>query len=164
MDYPRIHPDLTGLAAWLLLCFAAAGLGGLGSAGAAEFYGQLRQPVWGPPAWLFAPVWTVLYAMMGLSAWLVWRAQGPGLLSTTLFLFIVQLAVNAAWSWIFFVWNQGALSLIWIAGLWFLVAATMAAFHRVHRAAAWILAPYLLWISYALLLTAALWLMNPEFL
>ena len=93
---------------WFVLCFAAPALGAFAPPDA--WYESLRKPSWNPPNWLFGPVWSVLYALMALSAWLVWRAGGFAGAGRTLGLFLVQLAVNALWSWLFFVWHVGSLA------------------------------------------------------
>jgi translocator protein len=155
--------DLARLAACLALTFAAAWVGSIASATAPEFYASLRRPAWAPPSWLFGPVWTVLYALMAVAAWLVWRAAGrlaPGPTA----LYLGQLALNALWSWLFFAWRAGALAMVEIVVLWLAIAATMYAFSRFSTAAAVLLAPYLAWVTYAAALTAALWHANPGFL
>lgn len=144
----------------MLLSFAAAGVGAIASHDAGAFYQQLARPAWAPPAWLFAPVWTLLYALMGVAAWLVWKARAHG----ALVLFLVQLALNALWTWLFFAWRQGAASFVAILVLWLLIAATMLAFWRVRRAAAALLAPYLAWVGFAAALTYAVWQRNPGLL
>lgn len=128
---------------------------------AASFYAFLAQPSWAPPAWLFGPVWSVLYVLMAIAAWLVWRERGWRGASTALTLFVVQLAVNALWTWVFFAWHRGALALLEIVVLAGLVAATILAFWRWHRLAALLLVPYLAWVGFATALTYALWRLNP---
>lgn len=153
-----------GLAGWLAATFVAGGAGAIASAGAPSFYSELSLPPWAPPAWLFGPVWSVLYVLMGLAAWLVWRKHGFRGASTALRLFVVQLFANALWTWIFFVWRHGALSLAEIVALWLLIASTIAAFWRLHKPAALLLVPYLAWVSFATALTFLLWRLNPELL
>lgn len=114
-----------GLVGWLLAAFAAAGVGGFASAQAGDFYRELVRPDWAPPGWLFGPVWSVLYAMMGVSAWLVWREAGFAGARAGLVLFIIQLVANALWTWLFFVWHQGALAFGEILLLWVLIAGTI---------------------------------------
>lgn len=154
-------PQGLGLAGWLLASFAAGGIGGLASINAKGFYGQLVQPPWAPPAWLFGPVWSVLFVLMGISAWLVWRAQGFRGAGAALTLYVAQLVANALWTWLFFAWRQGAWALAEIAVLWVLIAATIVAFWRLHRLAAVLLLPYLAWVSFAAALNLALWRLNP---
>lgn len=146
------------------MSFAAAALGGFASANAGPFYEQLSRPAWAPPAWLFAPVWTILYALMGVAAWLVWRERGFRGARGALALFGVQLGANALWTWLFFAWRQGAAAFAEILVLWALIAATMAAFARVRPMAAWLLAPYLAWVTFAAALTYAVWKANPSLL
>ncbi|HEX6373963.1 MAG TPA: TspO/MBR family protein [Longimicrobium sp.] len=153
-----------GLAGWLLASFAAAAVGGVASAGAGDFYQQLVKPGWAPPGWLFGPVWSVLYLLMGIAAWLVWRERGFRGARGALTLFVVQLAANALWTWLFFAWRRGALAFGEILLLWVLIAATIAAFWRVRPLAGALLIPYLLWVTFASALTFAVWRMNPGLL
>ena len=153
-----------GLVGWLLVAFAAAAAGGLASANAGDFYSELVRPTWAPPGWLFGPVWSVLYALMGIAAWLVWRARGFSGARAALFLFIAQLAVNALWTWLFFVWREGALAFAEIVLLWLMIAATIGLFWRVSKLAAVLLVPYLGWVSFASVLSFATWRLNPGLL
>ncbi|MCY7319065.1 MAG: tryptophan-rich sensory protein [Ramlibacter sp.] len=153
--------DVLGLFAWLSAAFAAAAVGGFASASAPEFYRELARPSWAPPGWLFGPVWSVLYALMGIAAWLVWRARGFAGAAVGLGLFIVQLAFNGLWTWLFFVWHQGALAFAEILLLWVLIAATIVFFWRVSKLAGLLLIPYLAWVSFASALTFATWRLNP---
>ena len=153
-----------GLLAWLAASFAAAAVGGIASANAADFYGQLVQPTWAPPAWLFGPVWSVLFVLMGIAAWLVWRRHGFGGARVALTLFLVQLVVNGLWSWLFFAWRLGAPALADVVFLWLLIAATLTQFWRLHRVAACLLLPYLGWVSFAAALNFTLWRLNPSLL
>lgn len=148
----------------MLTVFAAAAVGGFASAESAGFYQELSRPSWAPPGWLFGPVWTVLYALMGVAAWLVWRVRGFAGVRTALILFIVQLIFNAVWTWIFFVWRQGALAFIEILLLWALIVATLILFWRVSRVAGALMIPYLGWVSFAAALTFAMWRLNPSVL
>lgn len=150
-----------GLVGWLLLTFAAAAIGGVASANAGIFYQQLVRPYWAPPAWLFGPVWTALYSLIGVAAWLVWRAHGFRRAGIALVLFVVQLAANALWTWLFFAWQQGGLASAEILLLWGLVVATVVAFSRLHSLAAALLLPYLLWVTFACALTLSIWKLNP---
>jgi translocator protein len=156
--------DLKGLAGFLLLTLGAGGIGAIGSMDAPEFYAQLSKPAWAPPAELFGPVWTMLYLMMAIAAWLVWRVRGFDAAPRTLSLFIVQLIANAAWSWLFFAWQSGAAAFAEIILLWLLIAATIGAFWRVRKLAAVLLLPYLAWVSFAMALTWTCWQRNPHLL
>jgi benzodiazapine receptor len=164
MHRHSIPAQMLGLAGWLVLTFATATLGALASANAGAFYQQLARPDWAPPGWLFGPVWTMLYLMMGIAAWLVWRAHGFRRARTALVLFVVQLAANALWTWVFFVWQQGGLAFAVIILLWCLIVATAVAFRRLHAAAAALLLPYLAWVSFACALTLSTWQLNPSVL
>ena len=155
---------ILGLFGWLTLVVAAAAIGGLASANSADFYRQLDQPTWAPPGWLFGPVWSVLYLMMALAAWLIWRVHGFRGAPWALGLFLVQLALNALWTWLFFTWQLGTLSLSEIVVLWVLILITLIAFWRRHPLAALLLMPYLLWVTFATVLTYTLWSRNPGLL
>lgn len=149
-----------GLLGCLALAFATAAIGAVASIRAAEFYGALTRPTWAPPAALFAPVWTTLYALMALASWLVWREAAPTR-RTALTLYIVQLALNALWSWLFFAWHRGAMAFAEIVVLWIFIAATVRAFWRVRPLAGALLLPYLAWVSFATFLCFTVWRLNP---
>jgi len=153
-----------GLAGWLLLTLAAAAVGAIASADAGAFYQQLSRPPWAPPGWLFAPVWSALYLLIGIAAWLVWRERGLRGARTALSLFVIQLAANALWTWLFFAWREGTLAFIEILILWALIVATLVAFWRVRPLAGGLLLPYLAWVTFASALTFATWRMNPQLL
>ncbi|WP_049458083.1 TspO/MBR family protein [Stenotrophomonas maltophilia] len=150
-----------GLLGWFAVTFAAAALGAWASTSAASFYASLTLPAWAPPAGVFGPVWTLLYAMMAVAAWLVWRERGWRGARPALTLYLLQLAVNALWSWLFFGWKLGALAFADILVLIVLVCATIFGFLRIQRAAAVLLLPYLAWISFASALNFAVWRANP---
>lgn len=153
-----------GLAGWLALAFATAAVGAAASVSAKPFYAELMRPAWAPPGWLFGPVWTTLYALMGVSAWLVWRERGFAGARTALALFIVQLAVNALWSWLFFAWRLGGPAFAEVLLLWCLIVATVFVFWRIKPLAAVLLLPYLAWVTFASALTFAVWRLNPALL
>ncbi|MDX2151490.1 MAG: TspO/MBR family protein [Bryobacteraceae bacterium] len=155
---------VVGLATWVGVCLAIGGLGALASANAPEFYARLVKPVWAPPSWLFGPVWTALYLLMGVAAWLVWRERGWRGAPIALSLFVAQLVLNGLWTWIFFAWREGAWALAEIVVLATLIVATVVAFWRVNRTAAGLLLPYLGWVLFATALTAALWRGNRQVL
>lgn len=156
--------QIIGLIGWLLLSFAAAAIGAAASIQAAAFYQQLAQPTWAPPSSVFGPVWSLLYAMMGIAAWRVWREGGWRRQRGVLALFVLQLAVNALWSWLFFGWHRGALAFADIVLLWLLIAATTVGFWRVRPVAGALLLPYLGWVSFASALNFAVWHLNPGML
>ena len=163
MTLPK-NKQIIGLAFWLALSFIAAAIGGAASIQAGPFYMQLMRPEWAPPPNLFGPVWTILYALMGIAAWLVWRVGGFRAARTALTLFLVQLAVNALWSWLFFGWHLGGLAFADIVLLWVLIVATLIAFSRVKPLAGALLIPYLLWVSFASALNYSVWQLNPQIL
>ena len=154
--------QLVGLAAWLLITLAAAATGAVASINAGAFYAQLAQPEWAPPASWFSPVWSVLYILMAIAAWLVWRAGGFSGARGALTLYLLQLVLNALWSWLFFVWHLGGLALAENLLLWLLIVATLIAFWRISRLAGVLLIPYLLWVSFAVALNFAVWQLNPQ--
>lgn len=156
--------EALGLLGWLGLTAAAAAAGAFASADAGHFYGQLARPDWAPPAWLFAPVWTLLYVLMSIAAWLVWRARGWRGAPAALGVYIAQLAANALWTWLFFSWHRGAWAFGEIAFLWILIVATIAFFWNVDRLAAALLLPYAAWVTFASALTYAIWALNPQVL
>ena len=153
-----------GLFGWLALSFAVAAAGAVASAQAGAFYGQLSRPAWAPPGWLFGPVWSVLYTLMGVAAWLVWRERGWRGAAGAHMLNLAQLAANALWTWLFFAWRQGALAFAEILLLWALIVATMVAFWHVKPLSAVLLIPYLLWVTFASALAFAMWRLNPGLL
>ncbi|WP_456267462.1 tryptophan-rich sensory protein [Kushneria sp. AK178] len=156
--------QLFGLAGWLVLAYIAATIGAVASVNAADFYQQLQQPSWAPPAGAFGPVWTTLYALMGIAAWLVWREKPVQNVRSALTLFVVQLALNALWSWLYFVWHLGAVSFAGTVVLWCLILATLIAFWRIKPLAGALLVPYLAWVTLATALTWSTWHLNPQVL
>lgn len=159
-----IGRQAAGLVGWLVVCFSASAVGALASVQARSFYADLQQPAWAPPGWVFGPVWTVLYALMGVAAWLVWRSGGFRSNRPALLLFLVQLAVNAVWSWLFFAWRLGGLAFLDILALAALIVATLVAFWRARPLAGALLVPYLLWVAFAAALNLAIWRLNPALL
>lgn len=153
--------SLLGLIGWLVLCFAASAIGAVASLQTKAFYASLIQPEWAPPASVFGPVWMVLYALMGIAAWLVWRSGGFIRNGNALSLFIVQLGVNALWSWLFFAWHKGVWAFADIVLLWLLIVAVILDFWRVRPLAGLLLLPYLAWVSFAAVLSFEMWQLNP---
>jgi benzodiazapine receptor len=156
--------QILGLTGWLVVSFAASAVGAVASIQAKSFYSQLVQPSWAPPPGIFGPVWTVLYTLMGIAAWLVWRSGGFGPNRQALTLFLLQLAFNALWSWLFFKWNLGVMALADIVMLSILIVATLVSFWRVRPLAGVLLIPYLLWVGFASVLNFSLWQLNPQVL
>jgi tryptophan-rich sensory protein len=163
MPHTRTFQQALGLVGWLLFTFAAAAVGAIGSSDASTFYAQLARPGWAPPAWVFGPVWSLLYTLMGVAVWLIWRIRGMSA-RTALILFVGQLAANALWSWLFFAWHLGGLAFAEVVLLWLLIVATIISFRRTSSLAAALLLPYLAWVSLAAALTYATWKLNPGLL
>lgn len=156
--------SLRGALLWWGLTLLTAALGGWASAGAPGFYAELQQPSWAPPAWVFGPVWSLLYLMMGLAAWLVWRHRHTVEGSTGLRLYAIALVPNALWSWLFFNQHVGAWALLDLVVLWLLIAFTVRAFWRVRPLFGALLLPLWIWVSFAGVLNALVWLANPALL
>ena len=143
------------LAALLVLCLGLGSAAGfLTAQSLPTWFPTLVKPSFNPPSWLFAPVWTTLYIMMAVAAWLVWLRKGP------LVLFYVQLALNFAWSLLFFGLHSPALALVDIVAMWIAILLTLLAFWKVDRRAGWLLVPYLAWVSFAGVLNASIWWLN----
>lgn len=154
-DSPRRWWVLGG---FVLAVVVAAGIGGWGVQGVADQYASLRQPSWSPPSSLFGPVWTVLYGLIALSGWLAWRKVGFA--NPALWLYGAQLVLNAIWTPLFFGGERYGLAFLDITLLWLLIGATIGAFWRISRPAAWLLVPYWLWVTFAGALNYAIWTMN----
>jgi len=153
--------DLLALVLFVALCLGIGALGGIATATSVEtWYQGLQKPPFNPPNWIFAPVWTTLYVLMGVAAWRIWRRREAGGRRLALTLFAFQLALNLAWSFLFFGLQRIDLALVDIVLLLLAIAATIALFWPIERLAAWLLAPYLLWVAFATALNASLWLLN----
>jgi len=155
----RKSTSLIGLALWLAVCVMTAWFGARFTPGA--WYAALAKPAWTPPAWIFGPVWTLLYILMALAAWLVWRQRGFTEAGLELSLFLVQLLVNGLWSWFFFGLQRPGWALWDLTLLWLLVGLTLGAFWRIRLLPGLLLTPYFLWVSFALALNFTLWRLNP---
>lgn len=157
---PRPRATLA-LIEFLILCFAVAGVSSIFSAhNIPTWYAGLIKPPLNPPYWVFAPVWTTLYALMAIAAWLVWKTRPSGCRRQGLRLFYVQLALNCLWSWIFFSRHQIGTAFVDILALWAGIFLTMLNFKKVSTTAAWLLVPYLAWVTFASYLNLALWRLN----
>jgi tryptophan-rich sensory protein len=155
------RPAWKSFAALLLILavtFYAPALGAFTLPGA--WYASLSKPSWNPPAWVFGPVWTALYMMMAVAAWLVWRRGGWPAQRRPLTLYLVQLALNAAWTPIFFGLKNPGLAFAEILLLLMAIVFTAHAFRRASPAAALLFMPYLLWVSFATTLNFTLWRLN----
>jgi len=155
----RPYRDILGLFTSLIAVAVVATVGALFGPG--TWYAQLAKPTWTPPNWLFGPVWTLLYIAMAVAAWLVWRERtGHRRVAVPLVAYTLQLVANGLWSWFFFGHHRIGLALADITLMWVLIAVTIALFWPIRRAAAWLLVPYLAWVSYAGALNWALWRLN----
>ena len=150
------------LGGFLVASFTAAAIGGTATGRAVQdWYPTLTKPAWNPPAWLFGPVWTVLYIAMAVAAWLVWRRAGWAGARLALTLFMVQLALNAAWSIIFFGLRNPGAAFAEIVVLWAAIVGTLVMFWQVSVPAGMLFIPYLTWVSFAAVLNFVIWRLNP---
>jgi benzodiazapine receptor len=157
-------PQSTGrqtltLVGWLALCFTASGTAVFVSTDG--WYAGLHKPAWNPPAWIFGPIWTLLYVMMAVAAWLVWRDGGWKKQGRALGLFLLQWLLNALWTPLFFGMHRSDLALAEIIALWLVLAVTLRSFWRVRKTAGVLLGPYLVWLSFAAVLNFTIWRLNP---
>jgi len=152
---------VVGLIVFLAICFGAAGVGSaLTTPAIGGWYAALKKPSWTPPNWIFGPVWSLLYLMMALAAWLVWRRAGIAPATVALVLFGLQLAFNVAWSALFFALRMPGIAFAEIVVLWALILAAVIAFWRVIPLAGILMAPYLAWVTFAAALNFAVWIIN----
>lgn len=162
-DERRREPgkDLPSIAAWVALSLAMAWIGGaVTRTSVSGWYQTLAKPPFNPPDWVFTPVWLTLFVLMGVAAGLVWRRAPADGRRTPVALFVVQLALNLGWSVLFFGLRSVGAALIEIGFLWLAIAWTTRRFYRVEPAAGWLLVPYLLWVSFAVVLNGAIWWLN----
>jgi len=149
------------LLGWFVLCFGVAGLSGTWTISEVPgWYRTLERPSFAPPDWVFGPVWTVLYAMMAVAAWRVWQAPGSRARTMGILLFLVQLALNFAWTFLFFRQHWMGIAFAEIVALWVAIILTIFTFRTISAAAAWMLIPYLLWVTFASALNLQFWRLN----
>lgn len=149
------------LLGWLGLCFAVAGISGRWTVREIPgWYRTLVRPSIAPPNWVFGPVWTLLYALMAIAAWLVGLAPASPERTLGLILFVAQLGLNFAWSWIFFGRHRLGAALGEVVALWAAIGATTLIFYEITPIAAWIFVPYWAWVTFATALNAAFWRLN----
>jgi len=154
--------DLPKLIVSILVCFAAAALGSFFTTPQITgWYAGLEKPWFAPPNWVFGPVWTILYFLMGIALFLVWRKglERPDVRQGVI-LFAVQLAFNVAWSWLFFGLQSALAGLVGIVILWVLILATLIQFWKIERIAGALLIPYIAWVTIATNLNYAIWVLN----
>ncbi len=150
------------LLALIVLCEGVGLLGGFWTGPEIPgWYRTLAKPSFNPPGWIFGPVWTTLYLLMAVAAWLVFNASASSARTLGLFLFIFQLVLNLAWSWIFFRKHAIGAAAIEVAILWLSIGATTIVFSQVSATSAWLIAPYWAWVTFASILNASIWHLNP---
>ena len=149
-----MHP-IPALLAFLLLTFLAP-LAGVWVR-PKDWYLTLKKPAWSPPSWVFGPAWSLLYTLMAVAAWGVWRHSGW---AWVLNLWALQLVLNAAWTPIFFGWRKPGLAFLVIVLLWLAISATVVAFSCMLPWTAWMLVPYLAWVTFAAALNFTIWRLN----
>jgi tryptophan-rich sensory protein len=150
--------SVVSLFAWLVLCLSASATAVFVSTGG--WFAELRKPLWNPPSWVFGPVWTLLYIMMAVAAWLVWRKGGWKSQRLALGAFLLQWLLNALWTPFFFGMHQLGLAFGEIILLWVVLAGTTITFWQVKKSAGWLLLPYLAWVSFAMALNFSIWRLN----
>lgn len=148
------------LPGFIAACFLAAMTGAFFRPG--EWYERLKKPPWRPPNWLFAPVWTILYVMIAVSGWLVWREAGFAGAALPLAVYALQLVLNAIWTPLFFGLHRPDLVFVDIVLVWLSIVATIVRFAPIHAGAALLLVPYLVWVTFATALNFAVWRLNPQ--
>jgi tryptophan-rich sensory protein len=160
-DRSKASRDLLGLFAFILLCLAVSGIGGAITATSVDtWYQALQKPPFNPPDWVFAPVWTTLYILMGIAAWRVWRLPSFEATGKALAAFVVQLGLNLAWSFLFFGLQRIDLALVEIVILLCAIITNTIMFWRIDRLAGLLFVPYAAWVTYATVLNASLLLLN----
>jgi translocator protein len=131
------------------------------ASGVESWYQNINKPSWNPPSWIFGPVWTTLYVMMGIALFLVWKSEASDVLKkTAIAIFAVQLVLNFFWSFIFFSQHQPGWALVEIMVMWLAILFTIFAFANVSKTAAWLLVPYISWVSFATVLNYTIWQLN----
>ena len=126
-----------------------------------SWYQTVQKPSWNPPNWIFGPIWTTLYILMGIAFFLVWKSNVAGEIKRkAIILFIIQLVLNFFWSFIFFDQHQIGIAFIEILFLWLMILFTIFAFARISKPAAWLLVPYISWVSFAAILNFTIWNLN----
>jgi len=149
---------ILGAIGWLVLTFGAAWLGSRFMPD--DWYQNLKKPRWNPPNKIFAPVWTLLYLLMAAAAWLIWKNYDFSIAIFPFLLFIIQLLLNAAWTWTFFKLHRPALAMADILVLWIVLLAMLSLFWEFDPIAGALILPYIAWVTFAAFLTWTIWRMN----
>jgi translocator protein len=158
---PTLFQLWLGLFAFLVVCFGVGIIAGLITFTNIDiWYRTLNKPSWTPPNTVFGPVWNVIYMLTAIAGWMVWARLGFARLRMEAVLFLVQLALNPLWPYVFFRMHRSDLSLLVAILLWITVAAMAALFWRVRKMAGYLLLPYLGWLAFAIALNFAVWRMN----
>lgn len=159
---PVVKQNWLMLALFILLPLAAGAIGSLVTFDAIPaWYATLAKPSFAPPNWLFGPVWTTLYVLMGISAYLIWqKGRESGKVKSALTMFGIQLALNVLWSILFFGFRSPFYGLLCIILLWLAIAYCIRLFHPIDKRAAYLLVPYILWVTFASLLNFSIWALN----
>ena len=156
-----MQKNLVALAGSITLCLLAGGLGAIATTPEIDgWYRTIEKPSWNPPSYVFGPVWTMLYILMGVAAWLVCKQDGFKAAKIPLVLFGVQLIFNVGWSWIFFGLHQPGWAFAEILVLWVAIAATVIAFFKTSQPAGWLMLPYWVWVTFASALNFSIWQLN----
>lgn len=153
---------ITGLIFWIGICYLVAWAGALVSPGIASagWYNALNKPAWNPPNWIFGPVWTTLYTLMGIAAWLVWKKFGFNQAKPALSAFLIQLILNGLWSQLFFGLKSPGWAFVEIFFLLTAIIITTLLFSKKVKAAAWLMVPYIAWVTFATVLNGTIWWIN----
>ncbi|QEC69956.1 tryptophan-rich sensory protein [Panacibacter ginsenosidivorans] len=160
-SYTRtVNPTVKLIVSLILTLLVGFGAGFATATSINSWYSTLDKPFFNPPNWLFAPVWTILYILMGVAFYFVWKLPETTQRNIALFVFVLQLAVNGIWSLIFFNQHQIGWALVDISILWVMIIITMYLFTQLSKIAAWLLYPYLLWVSFATVLNFSIWQLN----
>ncbi|TWT60507.1 TspO/MBR family protein [Rubinisphaera italica] len=150
-----------GLLVFIVICVGAGGLGAIATTPEIEgWYKTIIKPSWNPPGWIFGPVWTTLYIMMAIAAWLVWKQAGFKAAKLPLTTFAIQLLLNVGWSWIFFGMHQPGWAFVEIIFLWLAILTTTILFFEKSVTAGGLMVPYLAWVSFASVLNFTIWRLN----
>ncbi len=157
-SWPSWLRSLAALGFFLMITLAAAAVGASASQASPHMYAIMVKPRWAPPAWLFGPVWSILYLMMTVAAWRVWRRSSKN--DGALWLYGIHLIFQALWSWLFFGIGRADWAMLDIVVLWLMITVLIRQFGRTDRWACALLVPYVLWVSFAALLNGALWWLN----
>lgn len=161
LEKDSIRGQIVALVVFVAICFSAGFIGSFFTAASlSDWYASLNKPLFNPPNWVFAPVWSTLYLLIGISGWLVWRRRGENRVALVLSLFSLQLLLNAFWSVIFFGLREPGWAALEIVLLWAAIALYAVAAWRVSKAASLLMLPYLAWVGFAAVLNFSIWLLN----